>query len=87
MRILSIAVIAAALATPSAGHPQDQRTIGGPMGKRPCISAARAAVSPGSAAICGLSRRARVGGSGQSGDDARSGRNGFCDRQWSQRDH
>ncbi len=33
MRILSIAVIAAALATPSAGHPQDQRTIGGPMGQ------------------------------------------------------
>ncbi len=32
MRTLSIALIAAALATPSLGYSQDERTIGGPIG-------------------------------------------------------
>jgi hypothetical protein len=32
MRTLSIAVIAAALAIPSVGYSQDERTIGGPIG-------------------------------------------------------
>ena len=62
MRTLSIALIAAALATPSLGYSQDERTIGGPIGPTlgsPAPAKPGALLAPGAAVADGLDGRMR----------------------------